>query len=121
MDITDLLSKDTGAPRASVEVQGIKVVVREPSYGVYARYGQLVMQGESDAGIACLLKGCVIHEDGSHALNDEQAMKLAMADKDLVQPICNRIFGLMVSPEKKTDAPGNDDLPGGDSPGADAK
>lgn len=118
MDITELLSKSEGPPRGTVEVDGVKVTVREPSYGVYARYGQLHMNGDLDQALACLFKGCVIKEDGSPALTDEQAMKLAVSDKSLSAPIANRIFDLMAPDQKKADAPGDDDLPGGDSPGA---
>ena len=121
MDITELLSKSEGPTRATVEVKGIKVTVREPSFGVYDRYGQLYQQGDIDSAVACLFKGCVIKADGTQALTDDQAMKLATSDKSLSQPIANRIFDLMAPAEKKADAPGAGDLPGGDSPGANAE
>lgn len=120
MSLKKLLAQTDGPKRDLVEVDDLTIEVREPSYGIRARYGQLWHQNEADAAVAVLLHGCVLGDNGEPGLTEEQALTMAQGDRRIVKPILDAILNLIVTDEKKADAPGTDGVQGEHRPGADA-
>lgn len=77
-----------------VEIEDLKVVVREVNSVDFAKYGKLHSEDPTRA-IAHILKACVFHEDGQTPVFDDEESAMAVAESARASsPIVNTIMNL---------------------------
>ena len=85
--------------RRVVEVDGNKVAVRELSALEFAKFSDLREEDKTQA-MAFIIGACVLNEDGSRRLTDEDAMKIAQGSIRVAARLVNEIHRMSGLGEK---------------------
>lgn len=75
--ISDKIRKLAELKRHEVDVAGEKLLVREPNALEHIKFREIRKSDGEIASVTFLLKQCVINEDGTPALSDDDAAFLA--------------------------------------------